>query len=91
MECCDFNMCGFGLYKRKQMNLFCVQLPLYPHTVCVCLYVFPPQGYAAALDNTELTHLIPPALETKKDVLFGNLAEIYDFHNKYVNCYTVYK
>ncbi|XP_036442625.1 guanine nucleotide exchange factor DBS isoform X1 [Colossoma macropomum] len=40
------------------------------------------EGYAAALDNSELTHLIPLALENKKDVLFGNLAEIYDFHNK---------
>ncbi|XP_072517043.1 guanine nucleotide exchange factor DBS isoform X2 [Salminus brasiliensis] len=40
------------------------------------------EGYAAALDNSELTHLIPPVLENKKDVLFGNLAEIYDFHNK---------
>ncbi|KAI4894887.1 hypothetical protein NFI96_013644 [Prochilodus magdalenae] len=40
------------------------------------------EGYAAALDNSELTHLIPPALENKKGVLFGNLAEIFDFHNK---------
>ncbi|KAL7854921.1 hypothetical protein SRHO_G00171110 [Serrasalmus rhombeus] len=40
------------------------------------------EGYAAALDNSELTHLIPLALENKKDILFGNLAEIYDFHNK---------
>uniref|UniRef100_A0AAR2IXK5 MCF.2 cell line derived transforming sequence-like 2 n=1 Tax=Pygocentrus nattereri TaxID=42514 RepID=A0AAR2IXK5_PYGNA len=41
------------------------------------------EGYAAALDNSELNHLIPLALENKKDILFGNLAEIYDFHN---NC-----
>uniref|UniRef100_A0A3B4EFP3 MCF.2 cell line derived transforming sequence-like 2 n=1 Tax=Pygocentrus nattereri TaxID=42514 RepID=A0A3B4EFP3_PYGNA len=40
------------------------------------------EGYAAALDNSELNHLIPLALENKKDILFGNLAEIYDFHNK---------
>ncbi|XP_058256500.1 guanine nucleotide exchange factor DBS isoform X1 [Hemibagrus wyckioides] len=40
------------------------------------------EGYAAALDNSEMTHLIPPVLENKKDVLFGNLADIYDFHNR---------
>ncbi|XP_062869352.1 guanine nucleotide exchange factor DBS isoform X2 [Trichomycterus rosablanca] len=40
------------------------------------------EGYADALENSELTHLIPPALENKKDVLFGNLANIYDFHNR---------
>ncbi|XP_024277443.1 guanine nucleotide exchange factor DBS isoform X8 [Oncorhynchus tshawytscha] len=40
------------------------------------------EGYAAELDNTELSHLIPTALENKKDVLFGNLPEIYEFHNR---------
>ena len=40
------------------------------------------QGYAAELDNTELSPLIPAALENKKDVLFGNLPEIYEFHNR---------
>ncbi|TSK53622.1 Guanine nucleotide exchange factor DBS [Bagarius yarrelli] len=40
------------------------------------------EGYAAALDNSEMTHLIPPVLENKKDVLFGNLPDIYDFHNR---------
>ncbi|KAM6962562.1 guanine nucleotide exchange factor DBS [Aplochiton taeniatus] len=39
------------------------------------------EGYAAELDNSELSHLIPPALENKRDVLFGNLPEIYEFHN----------
>ncbi|XP_021459781.2 guanine nucleotide exchange factor DBS isoform X6 [Oncorhynchus mykiss] len=40
------------------------------------------EGYAAELDNTELSPLIPIALENKKDVLFGNLPEIYEFHNR---------
>ncbi|XP_049321693.1 guanine nucleotide exchange factor DBS isoform X2 [Astyanax mexicanus] len=40
------------------------------------------EGYVAALDNSEMTHLIPAVLENKKDVLFGNLGEIWDFHNK---------
>uniref|UniRef100_A0A3Q3E4T7 MCF.2 cell line derived transforming sequence-like 2 n=1 Tax=Labrus bergylta TaxID=56723 RepID=A0A3Q3E4T7_9LABR len=37
------------------------------------------QGYFAELDNSELSHLIPPSLENKRDVLFGNLPEIYEF------------
>ncbi|XP_036371660.1 guanine nucleotide exchange factor DBS isoform X3 [Megalops cyprinoides] len=40
------------------------------------------EGYAAELDNAELAHLIPAALQNKKDVLFGNLPEIYEFHNR---------
>uniref|UniRef100_A0A8C1P0L5 MCF.2 cell line derived transforming sequence-like 2 n=1 Tax=Cyprinus carpio TaxID=7962 RepID=A0A8C1P0L5_CYPCA len=39
-------------------------------------------GYAAALDDPELFYLIPPSLENKKEVLFGNLPEIYKFHQK---------
>ncbi|XP_026852094.2 guanine nucleotide exchange factor DBS isoform X5 [Electrophorus electricus] len=40
------------------------------------------QGYAAALGDSELAHVIPAVLENNSDVLFGNLPEIYDFHNK---------
>ncbi|XP_073772525.1 guanine nucleotide exchange factor DBS isoform X34 [Danio rerio] len=40
------------------------------------------EGYAAALDDPELIYLIPPSLENKKEVLFGNLPEIYQFHQK---------
>ncbi|XP_069581089.1 guanine nucleotide exchange factor DBS isoform X2 [Brachyistius frenatus] len=40
------------------------------------------EGYFAELNNSELSHLIPPSLENKKDVLFGNLPEIYEFHNR---------
>ncbi|KAK7127928.1 hypothetical protein R3I93_020490 [Phoxinus phoxinus] len=40
------------------------------------------EGYAAALDDPELIYLIPPSLESKKEVLFGNLPEIYEFHQK---------
>lgn len=36
------------------------------------------------MDNPEMFGLMPPALRNKKDVLFGNMAEIYEFHNKYV-------
>ncbi|KAK7889428.1 hypothetical protein WMY93_024988 [Mugilogobius chulae] len=40
------------------------------------------EGYYCELDNSELSHLIPPSLENKRDVLFGNLPEIYQFHHK---------
>ncbi|KAJ8418841.1 hypothetical protein AAFF_G00003400 [Aldrovandia affinis] len=40
------------------------------------------EGYAAELGNTELAPLVPTALQNKKDVLFGNLPEIYEFHNR---------
>ncbi|CAL1593114.1 unnamed protein product [Knipowitschia caucasica] len=40
------------------------------------------EGYYIELDNSELSHLIPPSLENKRDVLFGNLPDIYEFHNK---------
>uniref|UniRef100_A0A3B4Z1F0 Guanine nucleotide exchange factor DBS-like n=1 Tax=Stegastes partitus TaxID=144197 RepID=A0A3B4Z1F0_9TELE len=40
------------------------------------------EGYFAEMNNAELSHLIPPLLENKRDVLFGNLPEIYEFHNR---------
>lgn len=36
------------------------------------------------MDNPEMFDLMPPLLRNKKDVLFGNMAEIYEFHNEYV-------
>ncbi|XP_049623433.1 proto-oncogene DBL [Suncus etruscus] len=38
-------------------------------------------GYRSEMDNPEMFGLMPPALRNKKDVLFGNMAEIYEFHN----------
>ncbi|NXY13117.1 MCF2L factor, partial [Atrichornis clamosus] len=42
------------------------------------------EGYASEMDNPNLVHLIPSALQNKKEILFGNLPEIYDFHNRHV-------
>ncbi|NXI66146.1 MCF2L factor, partial [Anseranas semipalmata] len=39
------------------------------------------EGYASEMDNPNLVHLIPSTLQNKKEVLFGNLPEIYEFHN----------
>lgn len=41
-----------------------------------------PQGYAAEMDNPLMTHLLTAGLQNKKDVLFGNMEEIYHFHNR---------
>uniref|UniRef100_A0A2I3HGJ4 MCF.2 cell line derived transforming sequence n=1 Tax=Nomascus leucogenys TaxID=61853 RepID=A0A2I3HGJ4_NOMLE len=38
-------------------------------------------GYRAEMDNPEMFDLMPSLLRNKKDVLFGNMAEIYEFHN----------
>uniref|UniRef100_A0A6I8MYV1 MCF.2 cell line derived transforming sequence-like 2 n=1 Tax=Ornithorhynchus anatinus TaxID=9258 RepID=A0A6I8MYV1_ORNAN len=39
-------------------------------------------GYAAEMDNPELNHLIPAPLQNKKEILFGNLREIHEFHDR---------
>ncbi|MGH0125353.1 UNVERIFIED_CONTAM: hypothetical protein FKN15_023494 [Acipenser sinensis] len=38
------------------------------------------EGYSAEIDNPEFVNLLPIALQNKKEVLFGNLGEIYEFH-----------
>uniref|UniRef100_A0A2I3HAX1 Guanine nucleotide exchange factor DBS n=1 Tax=Nomascus leucogenys TaxID=61853 RepID=A0A2I3HAX1_NOMLE len=40
------------------------------------------QGYAAEMDNPLMAHLLSTGLHNKKDVLFGNMEEIYHFHNR---------
>ncbi|XP_063160932.1 guanine nucleotide exchange factor DBS isoform X3 [Candoia aspera] len=40
------------------------------------------EGYAAEMDNPLMAHLISPGLQNKKDVLFGNMEEIYHFHSR---------
>ncbi|XP_058845396.1 proto-oncogene DBL-like isoform X2 [Acipenser ruthenus] len=39
-------------------------------------------GYRAEMDNPALSLLLPPVLRIKKDVLFGNMTEIYNFHSR---------
>ncbi|KAG5284663.1 hypothetical protein AALO_G00029130 [Alosa alosa] len=39
-------------------------------------------GYRAEMDNPALSGLLPAALRNKKDVLFGNMSEIYNFHSR---------
>uniref|UniRef100_A0A665U0X6 Guanine nucleotide exchange factor DBS-like n=1 Tax=Echeneis naucrates TaxID=173247 RepID=A0A665U0X6_ECHNA len=40
------------------------------------------EGYAAEMDNPAVAHLIPSSLLGKKDILFGNMPEIYQFHKR---------
>lgn len=43
----------------------------------------PLQGYAAEMDNPLMAHLISTGLQNKKNILFGNMEEIYHFHNRW--------
>uniref|UniRef100_A0A803SUR9 MCF.2 cell line derived transforming sequence-like 2 n=1 Tax=Anolis carolinensis TaxID=28377 RepID=A0A803SUR9_ANOCA len=47
------------------------------------------EGYASEMDNPDLIHLIPTAVLNRREVLFGNLSEIYEFHNRF-NLLTTY-
>ncbi|XP_030072097.1 putative guanine nucleotide exchange factor MCF2L2 [Microcaecilia unicolor] len=40
------------------------------------------EGYISELENPDMVHLIPTTLQNRKGVLFGNLPEIYEFHNR---------
>lgn len=51
-----------------------------PGLTLLCL-----QGYASEMDNPAVLHLIPAPLQNKKEVLFGNMPEIYHFHKRW-NC-----
>ncbi|KAI4883426.1 hypothetical protein NFI96_030946 [Prochilodus magdalenae] len=39
-------------------------------------------GYRAEMDNPALSHILPSELHKKKELLFGNLPEIYKFHSR---------
>nr|XP_043895415.1 proto-oncogene DBL isoform X1 [Solea senegalensis] len=39
-------------------------------------------GYRAEMDNPPLSGLLTPILRSKRDVLFGNMPEIYNFHSR---------
>ncbi|BFG03120.1 guanine nucleotide exchange factor DBS [Drosophila madeirensis] len=39
------------------------------------------KGYYDRMKSQDLSHLAPPSLNGKEDILFGNLHELYTFHN----------
>lgn len=55
------------------MDLFMISLPL---------SVWILQGYRAEMDNPSLASVLPTGLRNKRDVLFGNLPDIYNFHSR---------
>ena len=42
------------------------------------------QGYIIPMDFIWLKHLIPDVLQNNKEFLFGNIRELYEFHNRYI-------
>uniref|UniRef100_A0A3Q3VU59 Uncharacterized protein n=1 Tax=Mola mola TaxID=94237 RepID=A0A3Q3VU59_MOLML len=44
-------------------------------------------GYRAEMDNPAMSGLLPPILRSKRDILFGNMPEIYNFHSRRVNIF----
>uniref|UniRef100_A0A669EH32 MCF.2 cell line derived transforming sequence like n=1 Tax=Oreochromis niloticus TaxID=8128 RepID=A0A669EH32_ORENI len=50
--------------------------------ISYCAFVGLFQGYASEMDNPAMSHLIPAPLQNKKEVLFGNMPEIYHFHKR---------
>lgn len=75
-------------------ELLCVLQVLLHSSDCLILSVFHSspefhvpffvfsQGYASEMDNPAMVHLIPAPLQNKKEVLFGNMPEIYHFHKR---------
>ncbi|XP_042286553.1 proto-oncogene DBL isoform X2 [Thunnus albacares] len=39
-------------------------------------------GYRAEMEDPSMSNLLPPALRSQKDILFGNMPEIYQFHSR---------
>ncbi|KAI9548219.1 hypothetical protein NQZ68_010438 [Dissostichus eleginoides] len=39
-------------------------------------------GYRAVMEDPSMSNLLPSALRSQKDVLFGNMPEIYQFHSR---------
>ncbi|XP_052420623.1 guanine nucleotide exchange factor DBS isoform X2 [Carassius gibelio] len=66
-----------GVLRRHVMNELLETERAYAEELMCVL-----QGYAAEMDNPSMAPLIPAALQNKKDVLFGNMQEIYHFHKR---------
>ncbi|CAM4478123.1 unnamed protein product [Leuciscus chuanchicus] len=80
---------NFAVLRRHVMNeLLETERAYVEELLCVL------EGYAAEMDNPAMAHLIPNTLLHKKDILFGNMPEIYQFHKKTflreLETYTVY-
>eukprot|EP00064_Thunnus_orientalis_P002095 superscaffoldBa00000145_g2102 len=48
-------------------------------------------GYRAEMDNPALSGPLPPILRSKRDILFGNMPEIYNFHSRQKENFQMYE
>uniref|UniRef100_A0A672ZEG7 Mcf.2 cell line derived transforming sequence-like a n=1 Tax=Sphaeramia orbicularis TaxID=375764 RepID=A0A672ZEG7_9TELE len=64
------------LYRHVMNELLETERAYVDELLCVL------EGYAAEMDNPTMAHLIPSTLLSKKDILFGNMSEIYQFHKR---------
>ncbi|XP_059408685.1 guanine nucleotide exchange factor DBS-like isoform X5 [Carassius carassius] len=72
---------NFAVLRRHVMNeLLETERAYVEELLCVL------EGYGAEMDNPAMAHLIPNTLLHKKDILFGNMPEIYQFHKKTFLC-----
>lgn len=46
------------------------------------------KGYRAEMDNPSLSTLLPPSLRNKRDILFGNMPDLYNFHSRWGGHYS---
>ncbi|KTG43712.1 hypothetical protein cypCar_00014051 [Cyprinus carpio] len=68
---------NFAVLRRHVMNeLLETERAYVEELLCVL------EGYGAEMDNPAMANLIPNTLLHKKDILFGNMPEIYQFHKK---------
>lgn len=76
---CVLQVCIFPSPPTCVQCCFPVFLILEPNSLLIPLCE---QGYASEMDNPAMVPLIPAPLQNKKEVLFGNMPEIYHFHRR---------
>lgn len=76
----------FIIYKTKFLKQFA-----WSTLLTNSVFFFFLKGYAAEMESPLVMHLLSPMLHNKKDVLFGNMEEIYHFHNRSAFYFTLSK
>lgn len=81
--CGGATLCAAGV-RLNHGKLPCFLFLLWVFFFFCMLYLFLLwlQGYASEMENPTMSHLIPAPLQNKKEVLFGNMPEIYHFHKR---------
>ena len=55
---------------------------IFIHKLILFCIFFLLQGYRDEMQSEEMSSLVPPGLQDKADILFGNLHELYAFHSE---------